>query len=88
MKKDDLSLRNKDPYYHENVIDYSQDMRVDPLTTQTAIAEELSELQRSKSEAKDKKAAEEAAKSEAEKAEYEAWKKERAQQSDDKHAED
>jgi len=80
MKKDDQYHKNKkgeeghevEPQFSD--ASYSIDMRVDPLTTQDAIREELSELSKNKAErqAAQQKIAQEAEAEE--RKQYEAWK--------------
>jgi hypothetical protein len=74
MRKVVRSRRSKgpqpvvDPFAHDNVVEYSQDMRVDPLTTTQAVKAEFNELEEKKVQREQEKAAE-AAKIEADKAE-------------------
>jgi ribosome-binding ATPase YchF (GTP1/OBG family) len=90
MKRVVRSRRNKgpqqvvDPFAHDNVVDYSQDMRVDPLTTTQAIEAEYKELEEKKIKREQEKAAK-AAEIEAEKAEAEKPKEEdKRSENDDK----
>jgi proteasome assembly chaperone (PAC2) family protein len=88
MKKVVRSRRNKgpqkvvDPFAHDNVIDYSQDMRVDPLTTTQDIEAEYKELEEKRSKREQEKAAK-AAEIEAEKAESKKSKEEDKRSEDD-----
>lgn len=68
MKKDDLYLRNKVEEYEEYLARARADQRVDRLTTQQSISEEIAGIEKSRQEREQQAAAEAAAaKKEAEK---------------------